>query len=118
MSVSALDAANVLVSVRIKPSSQPAVFPTTDGVLVQQSKAGPTCHDGFGSIIDGNCGQADAFGAIAEPLLRRLRQGYSCTLLAYGQTGVQDLACVRCDATLIALTPCVLLGTHPHANDR
>ena len=81
------DAAIVTVSVRIKPSDNPAVFATTNGVLVQRPREGSVVHDGFASIIEGDCDQAAAFDAIAAPLLERLHQGYSCTLIAYGQTG-------------------------------
>ena len=81
------DAAIVTVTVRIKPSDNPAVFATTGGVLVQRPREGSVVHDGFASIIEGDCDQAAAFDAIAAPLLERLHQGYSCTLIAYGQTG-------------------------------
>ena len=83
-------ASTVQVSVRIKPSSTESIFPSAEGVVVEQVVRGHeevTTHDGFSSIVASDCDQADAFNAIAAPLLDRLREGYSCTLLAYGQTG-------------------------------
>ena len=83
------EAQAVSVSVRIRPSSTgapPGVFPSEEGVVVQNRDASFAVLDGFGSIIGGS-DQQKAYAAIAAPLVDRLLEGYSCTLMAYGQTG-------------------------------
>jgi hypothetical protein len=77
--------AAVSVSVRLRPAgvaNSAAARVSPGGVLAVQDRE----YQGFlASIVEGS-DQSVAYNAIARPLLGKLQQGYSCTLLAYGQT--------------------------------
>ena len=73
----------IAVSVRVRPlregNAESTVRPAPDGL-----SANGKPFRGFSSIVVGP-DQSVAHEAIAAPLLGQLMEGYSCTLLAYGQ---------------------------------
>jgi hypothetical protein len=84
-----VDAASILVSVRVKPPSTRSCVTATpgqEGSLIVEGRNGEAVLDGFASITGGS-DQMEAYDAVAGPLVDRVMQGYSCTLMAYGQTG-------------------------------
>ena len=89
--MSAVDAANVIVSVRIRPppksTSRVCIEASPEGILLEGKEGDVSTLDGYNSIVGSDCDQIATYDAIAEPLMARLADGYSCTLIAYGQTG-------------------------------
>ena len=78
--------AAVNVSVRLRPTTaaEPAAAARVAGgqALAVRDRE----YEGFLSATVEGSEQSAAYDAIARPLLAKLQQGYSCTLLAYGQT--------------------------------
>jgi hypothetical protein len=76
--------AAVNVSVRLRPTTatELAAARVVGGALAVRDRE----YEGFLTAIVEGSDQSAAYDAIARPLLGKLQQGYSCTLLAYGQT--------------------------------
>ena len=87
---------SVLVAVRSRPLSNNErekgakdIIEVSDNgtlTLIADERNSPSTYN-FDFVYGPSSGQADVYRDIGDPLIKRIMDGYNCTLFAYGQTG-------------------------------
>ena len=80
---------DIQLSVRVRPAAEgeePAVAVDEHGVVSVGTGGSETFS--FPHSVVGGSDQTVAFEALASRLLERAKEGYNCTIMAYGQTGL------------------------------
>ncbi|XP_044767165.1 kinesin-like protein Nod [Coccinella septempunctata] len=82
---------HVNVSVRLKPPPRRRSFKSSlqvissDPALLLATERQQTFH--FDNIFEEDSSQEEIYGKIVKPLVGKVKDGYNCTIFAYGQTG-------------------------------